>query len=224
MTIKDVMNKANDYKKAAALSIMIAATPAMEGCATIEQAAATVKNTVEEYDKAAIGAVVGGVAGVLVSSKKDRLKGFVIGAAAAGTAGYVWDRMEKDLRENLKDSGVTVTRGPEGIQLDVQNDVTFGKNSSNIQPDFYQTLNSLATVLDKYDDTQIRVSGHTDSSGSDAYNQDLSSDRAHNVASYLDAQGVESSRLRAVGFGETYADQSTADPSDRRVEIDIIPQ
>ena len=224
MTIKDMMNKANDYKKAAALSIMVVATPAMEGCATMEQAAESVKNTVSEYDKTAITAVLGGVAGAALSSKKDRAKGFVIGAAAAGTAGYVWDRMEKDLRENLEGAGVTVTRGPEGIQLDVQNDITFDKNSSSIQPDFYHTLNKLANVLDKYDDTDIRVAGHTDSSGSDTYNQDLSSDRAQSVTSYLGAQGVETSRLRAIGFGETYADQSTADPADRRVEIDIIPQ
>ncbi|MGH1378666.1 MAG: OmpA family protein [Alphaproteobacteria bacterium] len=221
MTIKDVMNKANDYKKAAALSIMIGAAP---GCATLEQAATSVKDTVTEYDKTAITAVIGGVAGMAVSSKKDRAKGFVIGATAAGTAGYIWDRMEKDLRENLEGAGVTVTRGPEGIQLDVQNDVTFDKNSASIQPAFYHTLNKLANVLDKYDDTNIRVAGHTDSSGSDAYNQELSSDRAHSVAGYLDAQGVEAHRLRAIGFGETYADQSTADPADRRVEIDIIPQ
>lgn len=194
------------------------------GCATLEEAAIKVKDTVAEYDKAAIGAVAGGIAGALVSSKKDRTKGFIIGATVAGTGGYIWDKMEQDLRENLKDSGITVTRGPEGIQLDVQNDITFDKNSSNIQPDFYKTLNGLAKVFDKYDDTQIKISGHTDSSGSDEYNQKLSKERAGNVAGYLDAQGIESGRLTAIGHGETLADQNTVNPEDRRVEIDIVPQ
>jgi outer membrane protein OmpA-like peptidoglycan-associated protein len=106
--------------------------------------------------------------------------------------------------------------------------ITFETDSYNLRSDFYPVLNSVAVVLAKYNDTTLRVSGHTDNTGSKEYNQNLSEKRASSVANYLATQGVASSRAFSQGlaFEQPIADNSTASgrAQNRRVELYILPK
>ena len=179
---------------------------------------------------AAAGALLGQVVG---RNHKSTLIGTAAGAVIGGLAGtgigYMMDKQEKDMRQALADSdSVSVQREGEMLALNFKNDVTFDVNSSEILPGLYPDLNRVAEVLNRYPDTTIQVAGHTDSSGSDALNMSLSQRRAESVRSYLIQQGIDSSRIEAVGYGKTrpIASNSTAEGRrlNRRVEIRIIPE
>ena len=105
--------------------------------------------------------------------------------------------------------------------------VTFATDSSDLSPAFFDVLNSVGKVLGEFDQTVVEVAGHTDSTGSDAYNQSLSERRAQSVSSYLASQGVISQRLITVGMGESrpVADNATSvgRQANRRVEITMVP-
>ena len=173
---------------------------------------------------AAAGAIIGAIAG---DAKKGAIIGAGVGAATGVGIGVYQDRQQAKLRERLAASGVSVTREGDNIRLNMPSDITFNVNQSDIQPGFYETLNSVAIVLKEFDKTTVTVYGHADSSGSDSYNQALSERRALSVSNYLAAQGVNAARLRAVGFGETrpIADNGTAQGRalNRRVEVVIDP-
>ncbi|HXI87716.1 MAG TPA: OmpA family protein, partial [Parvularculaceae bacterium] len=153
--------------------------------------------------------------------------GAAVGAATGVGIGVYQDRQAAKLRERLAASGVSVTKQGNQIYLNMPSDITFDVDRSEIKPGFFETLNSVAIVLREYDKTTITVNGHADSTGSDAYNQDLSQRRALAVANYLAAQGVAPSRLNAVGYGESrpIASNATAEgrAQNRRVEIIIDP-
>ncbi|MEZ5891950.1 MAG: OmpA family protein [Parvularculaceae bacterium] len=178
---------------------------------------------------AAAGAAAGAVIGAIAGGKPG--KGAAIGAAAGAAIGVgigvYQDRQQAKLRERLANSGVSVTREGDNIRLNMPSDITFPVNQSDINPGFYETLNSVSLVLKEYDKTTISVLGHADSTGSDSYNQALSERRALSVSNYLAAQGVAPARLNAVGFGESrpIADNATASGRalNRRVEILIDP-
>ncbi|HER19526.1 MAG TPA: OmpA family protein, partial [Chromatiales bacterium] len=125
-------------------------------------------------------------------------------------------------------TGVDVQRQGDTIRLQAPESITFQTDSAQVQPQFRRTLADIAASIQQYPNTVVRVEGHTDSSGSASYNQDLSVNRAQSVASYLAQSGVSSSRIQAVGFGETrpVATNSTAQgrAQNRRVEILILPQ
>lgn len=173
---------------------------------------------------AAAGAIIGAITG---NAGKGAAIGAGVGAAAGLGIGVYQDRQAAKLRERLAASGVSVTRDGDNIYLNMPSDITFKTASADISPSFYETLNSVAIVLNEYNKTTISVYGHADSRGSDSYNQDLSERRALAVSNYLAAQRVAPQRLRAVGFGETrpVADNSTASgqAANRRVEIVIDP-
>jgi outer membrane protein OmpA-like peptidoglycan-associated protein len=105
--------------------------------------------------------------------------------------------------------------------------VTFATDSSDLSPAFFDVLTSVSKVLKEFDKTVVEVAGHTDSTGSDAYNQSLSERRAGSVAQYLQSQGVTSQRLITVGMGEArpVADNGSTDgrQANRRVEITMVP-
>jgi outer membrane protein OmpA-like peptidoglycan-associated protein len=107
---------------------------------------------------------------------------------AGGSVGYYMDVQEAKLRQRLRESGVSVTRAGNQIILNMPGNVTFKTNSADISADFYEVLNSVAVVLNEYKNTSIDVVGHTDSVGSDDYNQRLSEHRARSVAEYLAGQ------------------------------------
>ena len=177
----------------------------------------------------AIGAATGAATGALVSDNHGTgaLVGGLAGAALGGGVGYYMDTQEAELRAELASTGVSVIRDGDNIRLIMPGNITFKTDSADINAGFYATLNSVANVLNKYDNSTVMVMGFTDSTGSAAYNQTLSQNRASAVAAYLQGQGVKSNRFEilAMGASNPIADNSTAAgrQQNRRVEIKIIP-
>ena len=177
---------------------------------------------------AGIGAVVGLISGDdAVERRQHALIGAGIGALAGGSVGYYMDKQEAELRAELEGTGVSVTRIGDNITLNMPGNVTFATDSSDLSPAFFDVLNSVGKVLDEYEQTVVEVAGHTDSTGSDAYNQGLSERRATSVANYLAGQGVIRERLITLGMGESrpVADNgsSAGRQANRRVEITMVP-
>ncbi len=180
---------------------------------------------------AGIGAASGAVIGALTAKDKDRrrnaLIGAGIGAIAGGGVGYYMDVQEAKLRQKLENTGVSVTRQGDNIVLNMPGNVTFATNSPNINANFYEVLNGVAIVLKEYEKTYVDVVGHTDSTGSEEYNQKLSEERARSVAGYLNSQGVLADRMLLAGRGELDPIASNDTPEgrtqNRRVTIQIAP-
>ena len=175
------------------------------------------------------GAVLGGLLGGAIGGKTGRIVGAVAGGAAGGYAGYTMDQQIKELKEETEGSGVEVTEvdNGEAILLNLPDNVTFDVGSATLNPGFRSTLDGVAENLVQYPNSLIDVYGHTDSTGSDAFNQTLSERRAQTVANHLQSRGVSQARIRWQGFGETLpvASNDTAEgrARNRRVEIKIIP-
>lgn len=177
---------------------------------------------------AGIGAAVGLLSGDSAVQRRQRaMVGAGIGALAGGAIGAYQDRQEAELRRETAGTGVAVSREGDVIKLNLPDGVTFGFNQANLQPQFYPALNNIAGTLRQYNQTIIEISGHTDSIGSDAYNQTLSERRAQAVADYLAAQGVQRERMEVVGMGKRYPiasnDTEQGRAMNRRVEIRILP-
>jgi outer membrane protein OmpA-like peptidoglycan-associated protein len=170
------------------------------------------------------GAILGAIAG---DDRKDILVGAGIGALAGGAVGYYMDQQENKLRQQLRNTGVSVTRDGNNIILNMPGNVTFATDSSNISADFYQVLNSVALVINEFEKTYVDITGHTDSTGSDSYNMQLSIARASSVARYLESRDVLPQRIYTKGMGETrpIATNDTAQGRalNRRVEILLTP-
>ena len=178
-----------------------------------------------------IGAAAGAITGAAVSSKKDRKKGALIGAAVAGAAGagygYYADRQEAELRRAMEGTGVEIQRDGDNLTLIMPGNVTFATDSANISGNFFGPLNSLAQSFREYDQNTIDIIGHTDSTGAYQYNMELSQRRAQSVANYLQGQGVHYSRMSVRGMGpdQPIASNATAEgrQQNRRVEINLRP-
>jgi outer membrane protein OmpA-like peptidoglycan-associated protein len=182
---------------------------------------------------AGTGAALGGAAGALigattsVKTRKATLIGAGLGALAGGGVGVYMDNQEAKLRQRLQNSGVSVTRRGDSIVLNMPSNITFDSDQSDVKPQFYDTLESVAIVFKEYDQTLIDVTGHTDSDGSDDYNYDLSRRRAASVARYLSSQQLDANRFSVEGRGEQEPIASNASSrgkqQNRRVEIIIQP-
>lgn len=181
---------------------------------------------------ALIGAGIGAVAGLLsggdaVERRQRAMVGAGVGAIAGGAVGAYQDRQEAALRRELAGSGVDVVRQGDNITLNMPGNITFAFDSANLQPQFRPVLDNVAQTLNEYNQTVIEVAGHTDSVGSDAYNQQLSVQRANSVAGYLSSRGVSQQRMIVTGAGETRPiasnDTEAGRAQNRRVEITIVP-
>ncbi|RPI14700.1 MAG: glycine zipper 2TM domain-containing protein [Lysobacterales bacterium] len=177
---------------------------------------------------AGIGAAGGAVAGLLIDgSWKGALIGAGVGALAGGAVGNYQDKQEAKLRQQMAGTGVDVVRKGDNITLDMPGGVTFATDSAQINPAFNPVLDKVSLTLKEFDQTVIQVAGHTDSTGSHAYNMQLSQRRADSVKAYLTQRGVPPQRLHTVGAGPDHpvADNSTPDgrAQNRRVEITIVP-
>ena len=187
----------------------------------------------QKVSRTAIGAGGGALAGLLlgglIGGGTGRIIGAGIGGLAGGAVGYTMDRQIKQLREQTAGSGVDVSPTDNGaaILVNLPNGVTFDTDSTLIKPAFRDTLDRVAQSMMQYPDSLIDVYGHTDSTGSDSYNQTLSENRARAVADYLSSRGVSSQRLRSQGYGESrpVASNNSEDgrSANRRVEIKIVP-
>jgi outer membrane protein OmpA-like peptidoglycan-associated protein len=186
----------------------------------------------QEVNKTSKGAGMGALAGLATAilvggDRKKLLAGAGIGALVGGSVGYYMDRQEDKLRQQLQATGVSVTRNGDSIILNMPGNITFATDSSNISADFYPVLDSVALVIKEYEKTYVDVVGHTDSTGAEAYNQQLSEARASSVARYLESQGVLPARIISRGAGESnpIASNDTAQGRslNRRVEIILTP-
>lgn len=200
-------------------------------CATTNDTGTTTDNTDPNRKTkrgAAIGAVAGAIAGAVIGNQTGNNRtGAVIGAATGAAVGAaVGRRMDKQEAELRQIEGVEVTRPSEGeINVRLTSDILFDYNSFALRSASRETLNDLAANFAQYPDNQIIVEGHTDSTGSDSYNQRLSEQRASTVADYLIDRGVRASAITVYGYGEMRP-KSTNDTAEgrqlnRRVEINI---
>ena len=175
------------------------------------------------------GALAGMLLGGLIGGKTGRIVGAGIGGVAGGIIGYKMDKQIKELKEQTAGSGVDVSETDNGkaILVNLPDGVTFDVGSAALKPQFRDTLDKIAASMVQYPDSLIDVYGHTDSTGSDAFNQTLSESRARTVADYLSMRGVSEARIRSKGFGETMpvANNATDEgrAKNRRVEIKIVP-
>lgn len=171
---------------------------------------------------AAGGALVGGLIG---NNAEGALIGAGIGAVLGGVTGNYMDRQNDALRAELQGTGVQIARVGKDIRLIMPGDITFENDRSDIRANFYNTLNSVAIVLRKFDNSTIKVAGFASSTGNAMHNQELSESRARAVANYLVAQKIDPNRVMAVGYGARYPIASNAtgagQAKNRRVEITI---
>lgn len=175
------------------------------------------------------GAVVGGILGAATGNdpRVAALIGAGIGGLTGATVGHYMDQQEAELRAQLQGSGVSVTRVGEQIILNMPANITFSVDSATVQPQFTETLVSVALVLKKFNRTLVDVYGYTDSTGSEEHNLDLSQRRAVSVATVLANQGVERQRFYITGKGESDPIASNSNETgraqNRRVEIQLSP-
>lgn len=203
----------------------------LAGCSTLDPYTGESK-TSNATKGAIIGAVSGAVVGLVsgddsLERRQRALIGAGVGALAGGVIGNYMDRQELKLRQELEGTGVGVYRDGDNITLNMPGNITFATNSSDLNGQFFGVLNSVSKVMDEFDQTVVEVAGHTDSTGSNAYNQSLSERRAGSVAQYLQSQGVLNQRLITVGLGEDMpVSDNTTDGGrqlNRRVEITMVP-
>jgi len=190
------------------------------------------ERTARAQRQALIGAAAGAVAGLITGDssmerKKRALVGAGLGALAGGAVGNYQDRQEARLRAELDRTGVSVTRVGDNITLNMPGNVTFATNSADLNASFYDVLNSVSLVINEFNQTVVEVAGHTDSTGSESYNQQLSERRASSVARYLGTRNVRTDRLIEVGMGELRPiasnDTEAGRQQNRRVEITLVP-
>jgi outer membrane protein OmpA-like peptidoglycan-associated protein len=212
------------------LLILLILVFAVTGCATMDQQSKTTKGAVYGAGGGAVaGAVLGGVIG---RDAKAAAIGAAAGAAIGGLAGagvgHMMDRQEAEMRDALATSEeVAVRREGDLIALTLKGDVSFDVDSDVVLPGLYNEMDRIAQILVRYPDTTIVVEGHTDSTGSDTYNQGLSERRALSVQRLLVDRGVSPARISTVGYGETRPVATNNTPEgrqmNRRVEIRVNP-
>lgn len=206
------------------LVTLVAAT--LSGCATDDP-----------NKKAKTGAAIGAAAGALIGYAVDDGTGGVVAGAAVGAlagagVGHYMDKQQQEMEAALADEQARheleiQQLENETLKIDISNEVSFDFDSAALKTAFTPTLNKVADILQRYPKTVIHVVGHTDSVGSESYNQRLSERRAQSVVDYLSSNGVAPSRLYAIGRGEMEPratnDTEAGRQLNRRVEIFVKP-
>ena len=186
-------------------------------------------STMSQRDRGAVigagtGAVIGGVIGNQTgSTTRGAIIGAVLGGAAGAVIGHQMDQQAKEIGDRIP--GATVERVGEGIAVTFASGILFPYDSDVLLPAARTNLDELANSLNRYPNSSVMIVGHTDSDGTDSYNQGLSERRARSASAYLQSRGVAASRISAVGRGETEPVASNAAEEgkarNRRVEVAI---
>jgi len=179
---------------------------------------------------AVLGGLIGAAAGIATAGDGDELKGAIVGGAlGAGTGALIGadlDRQAAELRGSLN-SNISVTNTGDYLVVNMPQDLLFATDSATVRSDLTADLRTVAASLLKYPNSRIEVIGHTDNTGTAAYNQDLSQRRAVSVSGVLRESGVPGGRLSAYGRGEDQPVASNLTPEgraqNRRVQIIIRP-
>ena len=217
--------------KSAVIACLMGAT-ALTACTTMDPY--TGQPVRSNTRTGAIAGALGGAAlGYLTNTnkgeqgRKNALLGAGIGALSGAAVGAYMDKQQAELRRELANTGVTVTRQGDNLVLNMPSDVTFGVDRSDIQPQFYAALDDVSRTLAQYPQTLVDVVGHADATGDDTYNQSLSERRASSVASYLVSHNVLPDRVFVAGQGERQPiasnDTEAGRAQNRRVEIVVRP-
>ena len=215
----------------AALSLIICIS--FLGCATMKNPDGTMNRQGKGTAwGTAGGAAAGGILGQVIGrNTKSTLWGAVIGAAVGGLTGNrigaYMDKQQAEYERALAASeAASIKREGDNLRLSFKGDVFFRTNSSEIEPAMYDELNRVAQIMIQFPQTWIEAQGHTDPRGSDEYNRVLSQKRAEAAKAYLVSRGVDASRLKATGYGESKT-RSGGNPDlygqDRRVEFLVLP-
>lgn len=217
-------------KKNMTLTLLVAGSIALSACAT---------NPEQDRNNTAAGAIIGAVAGAVIGGQLDddgnRDRGILVGALAGAAAGAgigaLMDKQEDEFRAALEEeqrrSEIEIERVREDLlKLTFDSEVTFDVNSAMLNNRFYTSLNKVSDVIQKYE-SEATIVGHTDSTGSDAYNQQLSDRRSTAVKVYFMERGVSPAQLSAIGKGESDPRASNESEAgrqlNRRVEIFVAP-
>lgn len=210
------------------MSNRIGRTQLLSGLIVVSLAASACSSMSQRDRGAVIGAGTGAVIGVVIgnqtgSTARGAIIGAVLGGAAGAVIGHQMDQQAKELDDNIE--GATVTRIGEGIAVSFASGILFPFDSDQILPAGRANLDELARSLQRYPNSSLTIVGHTDSDGTDSYNQTLSERRARSASVYLQSRGVAASRLTAVGRGESEPIASNATEEgkarNRRVEVAI---
>lgn len=213
-------------KSSAAIAVLTAGAVTLAGCTQQDDPNRRAKTG------AAIGAIAGAVLGHQMDDGSGKWVGAAVGALAGGAVGHYMDNQQADFEKSLaaeqQAHQLEIERlKDDTLKLTVDSEVSFDFGKAGIKPAFRSSLDKLADVLVKYNRTVVHVVGHTDSVGSDAYNQQLSEQRARSVADYLSQRGVPRDRLRTEGRGEREPRATNATEAgrqlNRRVEIFVKP-
>ena len=183
------------------------------------------------------GAVIGALAGAALGNQvrgnrhtRDNamIAGALLGAGVGGAIGNSMDKQEAALRHKLRGSGVSITKHGNQITLNMPGNITFQTGKATILPEFEDVLDSVASVIKEFKNTNVEISGHADDRGRIEANQALSQQRANAVAAYFRSKGISPGRLTAVGYGKSnpIADNSSEGgrSQNRRVEIVLTPK
>jgi outer membrane protein OmpA-like peptidoglycan-associated protein len=209
--------------RALAASLSLALLGSLAACATNTGTVADDKRV----QGAVLGTLAGAAAGAAIDHNK-RGRGALIGAAVGGLAGTgVGWYLEKQKQEIDKIPDANVTQHGDALTVAFPGDLLFDSGSSSLSPGAYSRLDQLAETLNRYPEENVIVKGHTDSAGSETSNLSLSDQRADAVRRYLISKGVSSSRVEAVGLGESQPLVTNSTPEgrqqNRRVEIELRP-
>ena len=204
------------YALTPVVALLCAASTLIAGCA----------NPTAEQKGTATGAGLGALAGVLLG---DSRQSAAVGAAVGALGGYVWSKNMEEKRQAMEKAtagtGVVVTQTPDNqLKLSIPNDISFDTGRAVIKPNLRPILDQFAQGLSQQQSMEVRIVGHTDSTGSDAINNPLSVNRAQSARDYLVSRGVSTSRIAIDGRGsrEPIADNSTDSGRARNRRIDIF--
>jgi outer membrane protein OmpA-like peptidoglycan-associated protein len=213
------------HKKCLVLGLVLVLSTA--ACSTMNRTekGAVIGTGVGAATGAALGQAIGGNTGATLLGAGA---GALAGGLAGGLIGNYMDRQERDLRQAFASTeAASIQRDQDVLALTFKSDMLFDVNSATLKPGAYQEIDRAAAVLKRYPQTRIRVAGHTDSTGSETYNMELSRRRAEAVRNALVTRGVDPARIDTVGYGESSPIAGNDTPSgrqmNRRVTLTITP-